>query len=50
MNLTEPTFTIFPIGYVKRTDDRIRIEIGEKCIPSLKELEHFITSILRLLI
>jgi tRNA-Thr(GGU) m(6)t(6)A37 methyltransferase TsaA len=39
MNLTEPTFTIFPIGYVKRTDDGIRIEIKEKYIPSLKELE-----------
>ena len=41
MNLTEPPITIFPIGYVKRNDNGIRIEIKEKYIPGLKELEHF---------
>jgi hypothetical protein len=30
MNHTNQMFTIFPIGYVKRTDDGIRIEIKEK--------------------
>ncbi|UCE14123.1 MAG: tRNA (N6-threonylcarbamoyladenosine(37)-N6)-methyltransferase TrmO [Candidatus Heimdallarchaeota archaeon] len=35
------TFTIFPIGYIKRTDDEVQIEILKKFIPALKQLEHF---------
>jgi tRNA-Thr(GGU) m(6)t(6)A37 methyltransferase TsaA len=41
MPLFKPIFSIFPIGYIKRTEDGIRIELKEKFIPGLKELEHF---------
>ena len=39
-NLIE-TFTIFPVGYIRRTDDNVQIEILKKYIPALKQLEHF---------
>lgn len=41
MNNLEETFTIFPIGYIKRSDDEVYIEVLERFIPALKQLEHF---------
>lgn len=41
MNSRNETFTIFPIGYIKRSEDEVYIEILEKFIPALKQLEHF---------
>ncbi|MHA2246826.1 MAG: tRNA (N6-threonylcarbamoyladenosine(37)-N6)-methyltransferase TrmO [Candidatus Hodarchaeales archaeon] len=41
MTEKEETFTIFPIGYIKRTDNEVAIEVLEKFIPALKQLEHF---------
>lgn len=39
-NLKE-TFTIFPIGYIKRTGDEVYVDILKKFVPALKQLEHF---------
>lgn len=36
-----PTFTVFPIGYVKRCDNKVKLEIEEKYRPGLLELESF---------
>ncbi|MFX0015883.1 MAG: tRNA (N6-threonylcarbamoyladenosine(37)-N6)-methyltransferase TrmO [Promethearchaeota archaeon] len=41
MNSRNETFTIFPIGHIKRSEDEVYIEILEKFIPALKQLEHF---------
>jgi tRNA-Thr(GGU) m(6)t(6)A37 methyltransferase TsaA len=41
MDNTEESFTIFPIGYIKRTDNEVIIKVLEKFIPALKQLEHF---------
>ncbi|MFX0184930.1 MAG: tRNA (N6-threonylcarbamoyladenosine(37)-N6)-methyltransferase TrmO [Candidatus Hodarchaeota archaeon] len=41
MNNTEEIFAIFPIGYIRRTDNEVFIEVLEKYIPALKQLEHF---------
>jgi tRNA-Thr(GGU) m(6)t(6)A37 methyltransferase TsaA len=37
----EESFNIFPIGHIKRTDEKVFIEIFEKFVPALKQLEHF---------
>ena len=39
--MDDPSFTIFPIGYIKRINNEVYIEILEKFIPALKQLEHF---------
>ena len=41
MNSPDEFFTLFPIGYVRRTKKDIRIEIIEEFIPALKELEQY---------
>lgn len=41
MNSTASSFSIFPIGYIKRNDERVWIEVKEKFIPGIKEIEHF---------
>lgn len=40
MNPTE-TFTLRPIGYVRRDDDRVELEILEAYRPGLLDLDHF---------
>ncbi len=34
-------FTIFPIGYTRKNDGKINIEIFKPYLPALKQLEHF---------
>ncbi len=34
-------FNVFPIGYVRKTEDEIFLDIEEKFIPALKQLENF---------
>ena len=41
LDMLEKSFTIFPIGYIKRSDDDVTIKVLEKFIPALKQLEHF---------
>ncbi|MFX1507148.1 MAG: tRNA (N6-threonylcarbamoyladenosine(37)-N6)-methyltransferase TrmO [Promethearchaeota archaeon] len=41
LNHSEEKFTIFPIGYIKRTDEEVIIEVLEEFTPALKQLEHF---------
>ena len=35
------TFTIYPVGYVRRSEETIRLEILEPFRPALKQLDHF---------
>ena len=37
----QETFDIFPIGYVRRKNEKIYLEILKSYIPALKQLEHF---------
>jgi tRNA-Thr(GGU) m(6)t(6)A37 methyltransferase TsaA len=37
----EHTFSVYPIGYVRRQDERVCLEILESYIPAMKELEGF---------
>ncbi|MHA1945788.1 MAG: hypothetical protein ACXAC6_04525 [Candidatus Hodarchaeales archaeon] len=41
MNSTAPSFSIFPIGYIKRNDEKVWIEVKDKFLPGIKEIEHF---------
>ena len=41
MTNSKDTFTIFPIGFIKRSDDEVFINILTKFVPALKQLEHF---------
>jgi len=38
---TERPFQIFPIGYVRRNEKKINLEISEPIKPALKQLNHF---------
>jgi tRNA-Thr(GGU) m(6)t(6)A37 methyltransferase TsaA len=40
-NVNQQTFSLFPIGYVRRDGERTYLEILEPYRPALKELEHF---------
>jgi len=37
----QSVFEVFPVGYVRRDDDRIYLEVLEPYVPALKELERF---------
>jgi tRNA-Thr(GGU) m(6)t(6)A37 methyltransferase TsaA len=39
--LREEVYEIFPVGYIRRDDERTYLEILEPYVPALKELEHF---------
>ncbi len=41
MESKKETFTIYPIGCVRRTNGKIQIEIAEPYRPGLKQLSHF---------
>ncbi|MFX0205595.1 MAG: tRNA (N6-threonylcarbamoyladenosine(37)-N6)-methyltransferase TrmO [Candidatus Hodarchaeota archaeon] len=41
LNHSDDKFTIFPIGYIKRTDKEVIIEVLKEFTPALKQLEHF---------
>ncbi len=38
---TQETYTIFPVGYIKRQDERVYLQISPPYIPALKEIEQF---------
>jgi tRNA-Thr(GGU) m(6)t(6)A37 methyltransferase TsaA len=38
---TQETYTIFPVGYIKRQDGRVYLQISPPYIPALKEIEQF---------
>jgi tRNA-Thr(GGU) m(6)t(6)A37 methyltransferase TsaA len=37
----EEAFQVYPIGYIKRTDEGVHLEIRQPFRPALKQLEHF---------
>lgn len=37
----QPRYEVHPIGYVRRSDQGVRLEISEQFRPGLKQLEHF---------
>ena len=39
--MNEKTFHIHPIGYIRRSEDSVNLEILEPSRPALKQLEHF---------
>lgn len=41
MTSSEEVFTIYSIGRVRRTEDEVHIQVLERFIPALKQLEHF---------
>ena len=41
MNNADNTFTIYPIGYVKRNEDGLFLKMKKEFIPALKQLENF---------
>ena len=41
MSKLKKSFTVIPVGKVKRTENEVYIEILDKFVPALKQLEHF---------
>jgi excinuclease ABC subunit A len=41
LNDKQEAFNLFPIGYVRREGEKTYLEILEKYVPALKQLEHF---------
>jgi excinuclease ABC subunit A len=39
--MTNETFQVSPVGYVRRDGEKTHLEIIESCIPALKQLQHF---------
>ncbi|MCP4544356.1 MAG: excinuclease ABC subunit UvrA [Chloroflexi bacterium] len=39
--MTNKTFEVSPVGYLRRDGEKTFLEISESCIPALKQLEHF---------
>lgn len=40
-NSSERSFQMFPIGYIRRSEKNINLEISEPFKPALKQLDHF---------
>ncbi|MFX0086069.1 MAG: hypothetical protein ACFFAU_10355 [Candidatus Hodarchaeota archaeon] len=41
MNKLKESFTIFPVSKIKRTENKVYIQIFDNFVSALKQLEHF---------